>query len=137
MLPFVQMNLGRCLGNKLVIAVSLDLTEQDVGVGNRTHRIQRNAGGRVRGDLLNTIDVDLDRAVVVRVFDLCRCRVTLSHLSSSENSGFRNPHYRRRSALSIWTKAEEFILPSVIVGTVSKSGNTGALLGTGSFRLPE
>jgi hypothetical protein len=61
------MNLGCCLGNKLVIAVPLNLPEQDVGVGDRTQRIQRNAGGRIRGDLLNTIDVDLESAVVACV----------------------------------------------------------------------
>ena len=58
------MDLGRCLGNKLVVAVALDFAEQDVGVGDRAQRIQRDAGGRIRGDLFNTIDVDLDRAVV-------------------------------------------------------------------------
>lgn len=75
------------LGDEFVIAMSLDLAEEDVAVRHRAKRIQGGAGCQGWGGFFDTIDVDLDRTVVaVVLFGVGRCFFGMGHISSPEGS---------------------------------------------------
>src|ERR1700690_565568 len=72
-LPFWQAK--RCVssGNQFVVATPLNFPEQYIGVGNRTERIEYDAGCRVWGGFFDTVDVDMDRTVMLTIrFGCCR-----------------------------------------------------------------
>ena len=86
MLPFGQVYRRFGFGNELVVATTLDFAEEHVVFRHRTQRIQSYTGGWSWGCSFNTIDVDLDSAVVVSFFVVSQYFFAMGHVSSPESS---------------------------------------------------
>jgi hypothetical protein len=115
MLPLGEVDMSVGLRDQFVIAMSLDLAEENVAVRHRAKRIQGGAGCWGWGGFLDTIDVNLDPVVAAVFLGVSRYFFGMGHIGLRKARHW-NPQYGMLQPRRIWTAARKFIFLAAVSG---------------------